>query len=102
MRRYDVQIFVLDDGNPRDLNEQELTRLTQTYHIKYTLGEQCTQTVDVIKYLIDNKKPREAKDKIRWDGEAEFRKIRFGAQRTPDRPEAKIACLERRDSRGSK
>ncbi|KAF2363816.1 hypothetical protein FHG87_005422 [Trinorchestia longiramus] len=67
---------------------------------KYHLGPKCTQSPDVVKYLFENCKIKEFKETIVWVGEQEFKKIRSGTQRTPERMgDGKKICRERRLSK---
>ncbi|KAF2345425.1 hypothetical protein FHG87_023819 [Trinorchestia longiramus] len=96
--RYNITIYAID-GNKRDLSE-ELSLMVLHQQAKYHLGPKCTQSPDVIKYLFENCKIKEFKETIVWVGEQEFKKIRSGTQRTPERTgDGKKICRQRRLSK---
>ncbi|KAF2346903.1 hypothetical protein FHG87_022342 [Trinorchestia longiramus] len=97
--RYDITIYAID-GNKRDLSEEELSLMVLHQQAKYHLGPKCTQSPDVVKYFFENCKIKEFRETIVWVGEQEFKKIRSGTQRTPERTrDGKKICRERRLSK---
>jgi hypothetical protein len=86
--RYGIDVFMVD-ANRKDIGAAEFKRLFNEGKLKYQLREECAQPLDVVEILVTHCKLTERKDKIIWVGEQEFRKIRTGLQKTPERVEQK-------------